>query len=295
LPSGIIVKGIGGFYYVAVQNSIYECKARGIFRKNEITPLPGDRVRISVLDEAKKQGNIEEIFPRETVLVRPAVANVNQLVAVIAVKSPEPDLLLLDKLLVTAEKKGMKAVICINKIDLDTQDEHKRIINAYSATDYDLVLTSSKIDTGYDRLKEVLKDRISVLAGQSGVGKSTILNRLMNASIMKTGEVSEKLERGRHTTRHAELIMLDNGGHLLDTPGFSSFELADIKCEELQYYYPEFSSFIGNCKFTGCSHIAEPGCSVKAALEQGLIDRRRFERYTHLYVFLKQNKNYKQK
>lgn len=292
MPSGIITKGIGGFYYVSTPEGVYECKARGLFRKNELTPLPGDRVNISVIDDAKKLGTIDEVLPRQSQLLRPAVANVDQIVAVIAIKSPSPDFFLLDKLLITAEQKNLNTIICINKIDLDTDGEHKKIVNAYEKTGYKVILSSSRIDAGFDRLKEALKGRISVFAGQSGVGKSTILNRIMNRRVMETGELSEKIERGRHTTRHAELVELESRGYVVDTPGFSSFELSDIKHEELQFYYPEFAEHINGCRFTHCSHISEPDCSVKEALGRRLIDEGRYARYIQFYNILKQNKEY---
>lgn len=295
MPSGIIVKGIGGFYYVAVPSGIYECTARGIFRKEDITPLPGDKVLISVIDEAKKNGCIDEILPRKSLLTRPAVANVDQVIITVAVKLPDPDFLLVDKLLISAEKEGLNIALCINKIDLDEEGKHKEIVKAYSKTNYKLVLTSSKTGEGFDKLRKLLSGRINVLAGQSGVGKSTILNRLMNAKIMETGSVSNKIKRGRHTTRHAELIQLGKGGYIVDTPGFSSLQLSDIPSEELQIYYPEFSEYIGKCRFHGCSHIAEPDCSVKAALNEGVIDAGRYSRYSQLYSELKQVKDYKKK
>lgn len=292
MPEGIIIKGIGGFYYVKSSEDIFECKARGIFRKDSLTPLPGDRVLISVVDELKKIATIEEILPRDSQLVRPAVANVNQLITVIAVKSPVPDLLLLDKLLVTAEMKGLSTVICINKIDLGEGNEHLQIKDSYSKAGYNTVLVSSRLDAGFDELKSVLKDRVSVFSGQSGVGKSTILNRIMDSWVMETGDVSEKIERGKHTTRHAELVKLEFGGYIVDTPGFSNFELTDLTHEQLEAYYPEFSDLLGKCKFTGCSHISEPSCAVKEALKEGLIDTGRYERYSYLYNALKQNQGY---
>jgi ribosome biogenesis GTPase len=290
--SGIIVKGIGGFYYVAAPGGVYECTARGIFRKEDITPLPGDKVLISVIDEAKKNGCIDEILPRKSFLARPAVANVDQIIITVAVKLPDPDLFLVDKLLISAEKEGLNIVLGINKIDLNDEDKQKEMIKAYSKTNYKLILTSSKTGEGFDKLRQVLSGRISVLAGQSGVGKSTILNRLMNAEIMETGSVSNKIKRGRHTTRHVELIQLDKGGYIVDTPGFSSLELTDIPFEELQLYYPEFSGYMGRCRFNGCSHTAEPGCSVKDALNEGIIDAGRYNRYLQLYSALKQIKDY---
>ena len=295
MPSGIIIKGIGGFYYVKTDDGVIECKARGVFRKEEITPLPGDRVSITILDPDKKKGSIDSISPRDSQLIRPAVANVNQVAVVAAVKSPQPDFLLLDKLLLTSAMKNINVFICINKIDLDEEGSGERIIEAYGKAGYRVILLSSKIKIGFDSLKEALKDNVTVFAGQSGVGKSTILNGIMNAWVMQTGDISERIERGKHTTRHAELVELEFGGYVVDTPGFSSFELADVKYNELELYYPEFESHLNKCKFTGCSHISEPGCCVKEAFENGLIDMGRYDRYKHLYNSLKDIKQYKQK
>lgn len=291
LLEGIITKGIGGFYYVKTCDKVYECKARGIFRKKDITPLPGDRVMIQVVDEEKKVGNLEDILPRTSELVRPAVANVNQLVAVVAAKSPVPDLMLLDKLLITAERKGIEVILCINKIDLDPQGDYHNIVEAYTKAGYRVLASSSKSPDGFSQLHQELKGRISVLAGQSGVGKSTLLNRIMNAWVMETGDVS-RIERGRHTTRHAELIELENGGYIVDTPGFSSFELLDFPVEELQLYFPEFAPFLNQCRFTGCSHVSEPDCRVKEAIGTS-VDEQRHQRYTELYAVLKQQRSYR--
>lgn len=295
MPSGIILKGIGGFYYVKTNEGIFECKARGIFRKEGLSPLPGDTVAISVVDEKEKTGWVEEIAQRKSQLVRPAVANVSQIIVVIAASSPEPDLQLLDKLLITGEKLNLGLKLCINKIDLDKDSEYRKIELAYQKAGYQVLLTSSKTETGFEDLKHVLPGNITVFAGQSGVGKSTIINSIMNSWIMPTGELSIKLERGKHTTRHAELIELAFGGFIADTPGFSSFELNEIEPSELELYYPEFRERYGRCRFTGCSHISEPGCSVKEAVEEGLIDRGRYNRYILLYNSLKQNRTYKSK
>ncbi|MCR4435891.1 MAG: ribosome small subunit-dependent GTPase A [Clostridiales bacterium] len=292
MPSGIILKGIGGFYYVKTSNAVYECRARGIFRKDDHSPLPGDRVGITVLDEDKKTGTIDEILPRESHLVRPAVANVNQLAVVLAVKSPSPDFMLVDKLLITARLKELDVVICVNKMDLDENGECKNIRAAYEQAGYPCIQLSSKFDIGFDILKHKLQGKITVFAGQSGVGKSTILNKIMNSWIMKTGDISGKIERGRHTTRHAELVELESGGYVVDTPGFSSLELTGIKSSELDTFYPEFNDRRLHCKFIGCSHISEPGCSVKEALEAGLIDRGRYLRYIEFYNALKQRREY---
>ncbi len=296
MPSGIIIKGIGGFYYVSSEDgSIVECKARGIFRKNKLTPLTGDRVLFSMTDSIQKKGSIDQIEERSSVLVRPAVANVNQIVAVIAAKSPEPDLMLLDKLLVTAEGKNIKAVVCINKTDLDKEGNRTALCSSYVIAGYDVVETNMEDTNGFDELRFLLKDRISVFAGQSGVGKSTLLNRVMNTMVMKTGVLSDRIDRGKHTTRHAELIELEGGGYVVDTPGFSSFELAGVGFRELQQLYPEFCEYVQHCRFAGCSHINEPDCAVKRAVDDRHIDGGRYQRYVELHALLKQEDEMKYK
>ncbi len=295
MPSGMITKGIGGFYYVATKDGLYECKARGLFRKDEITPLPGDNVIISVIDEKSKRGYIEKILDRTSVLVRPAVANVEQLVAVIAAKSPEPDLMLLDKLLISAENCNILTVICINKIDLDPENKRKSIFVDYTKAGYSVIETSSKENTGFEELKAALKGQISVFAGQSGVGKSTILNKIMDTMVMETGSLSDKIDRGKHTTRHAQLVELSDGGYIVDTPGFSSFELMELEFSRLQYFYHEFEDFTEMCKFRGCSHVGETDCGVKRAVECGKISEDRYLRYVELYTILKQQDSMKYK
>ncbi len=296
MPLGIILKGIGGFYYVKQEETedIYECKPRGVFRKNSITPLPGDRVGFNIIDEAKKLGNVDEILPRNSELVRPAVANVDQIAIVVASKAPNPDYMLLDKLLITAETKNIRVILCINKIDLD-DGTAKIVRNAYSLAGYEVVEISSVQNIGYKRLKEELKGHITVFAGQSGVGKSTILNHIMESWVMETGSVSNKIERGKHTTRHAELLELKYGGYVADTPGFSSFEITDIPYNELESYYPEFRPYINTCRFNSCSHITEPGCRIIEALERSEIDNNRYQRYIQLYKALKDIPQYKSK
>ncbi len=295
MPSGIITKGIGGFYYVSSQDVIYECKARGIFRKNDLSPLIGDRVVFSIIDDERQKGSLDQILERSSELVRPAVANVDQLLAVVSAKSPEPDFLLLDKLLITAEKKGIRAVICINKIDLDIDNERANIIDAYTKAGYSVLETCLKEESGSEKIKEVLKGRITAFAGQSGVGKSTLLNRLMKMSVMKTGAISDKIERGKHTTRHAELIKLETDSFVVDTPGFSSFELSGIQFGELQYLLPEFENYLGKCRFSDCSHINQPDCSVKQAVEAGAISESRYLRFIELYDILKHEDDNKYK
>lgn len=296
MPLGRILKGIGGFYYVREENSgiVYECKPRGIFRKDSITPLPGDKVEFSILDEQGRIGNIDQILPRFSELVRPSIANVDQMVIVVSTKAPSTDFMLLDKLLITAEKKNLHVIICINKIDLGG-DVANNINKIYSPIGYDCIKISSVLNVGYDILKEKLNGHISCLAGQSGVGKSTILNHIMSSWVMETGSVSNKIERGKHTTRHAEILELKSGGYVADTPGFSSFELEDIRYDELENYYPEFRKYLNTCKFTFCSHITEPKCQIREAVGIGEINNDRFQRYTQIYNTLKDKPQYKTK
>ncbi|HOV25351.1 MAG TPA: ribosome small subunit-dependent GTPase A [Pseudobacteroides sp.] len=292
MPLGVVMKGIGGFYYIkSSPHGIVECKARGIFRKDDIIPLPGDRVSFSIVDADKNTGIIEEILPRTSELVRPAVANVTQLVIVVAVRSPQPDFLLLDKLLITASIKKIKPVILFNKIDQGTEQDIKRIKKVYENTGYKMFFLCAKSREGFDDLMEILADNITVFAGQSGVGKSTILNLLAGAVVMETGAVSDKIERGRHTTRHAELFELSNGGLVVDTPGFSSFELTGLELGDLEFHYPEFLDHLGRCRFNGCSHINEPDCVVKEAVQNGYINSERYERFVHFYSLLKKQKD----
>ena len=276
----------------AQNRKVYECKARGVFRKEGLTPLPGDKVLFTIIDEDEGKGFIESIFPRECQLIRPAIANVNQLAIVIAAKDPEPDFLFLDKLLVIAIKERIYPFICINKIDLDIEKEYVRIMEIYGRNNCPVVAMSSKTGIGIESLREKLFDKITVLAGQSGVGKSTILNRIAGSWVMETGNISEKIKRGKHTTRHAELFQLSFGGYVADTPGFSSLELIEIGAEELQYFYPEFSEYIGKCKFRSCSHITEPGCRIKKEVDAGNIDHGRYLRYVELCGLLKQKRTF---
>jgi len=291
--NGIITKGIGGFYYVKAENNkTYECKARGIFRKEGLTPLPGDSVFIKIIDQDKGKGSLEQILPRKSLLSRPAVANVDQIIIVVAAKSPEPDLFLLDKLLITASKKKIDVCICINKIDIDFEKEYDKIKAVYEKSRYSVIAISSKTASSLDCIAEKLSGRISVMAGQSGVGKSTILNKIIGSLSMETGDISEKVMRGKHTTRHAQLFELTTGGYIVDTPGFSMFELSEIKFDELYQYYPEFNDIPGTCKYRSCSHINEPGCLVKIRVNDGIIDLQRYQRYIQLYNLLKLIKEY---
>lgn len=295
MPTGIILKGIGGFYYISADEAIYECKARGIFRKNDVIPLPGDKVNFSITDEGSQKGSLDQVLPRFSQLTRPAVANINQVILVIAARSPVPDFLLLDKLLVKAAKENIKPVICLNKLDLDIDDAGRKISEAYKNAGYDFLRTSVKTGQGLDELEDKLGSMVTVFAGQSGVGKSTLLNSILKDLIMETGDLSIRSDRGKHTTRHAELIPLSCGGYIADTPGFSSFELESIEQNELQHYYSEFSNPAESCRFSGCSHANEPDCKIKELVENGMIDMGRYERYIELLGYLKKLNDMKYK
>ena len=287
---GRIIKGIGGFYYVETKNGLYECRARGIFRKNKITPLVGDRVKISIVDEENKKGVVEEIQKRETELVRPPIANVNKALIVFAVKNPTPHLSLLDRFIVLAEMENLEIVIVLTKIDLDDDNTFEKIKNIYEPCGYKVIGVSNFEKINIDKVKEELKDNTVVFAGPSGVGKSSLLNEIDSNFKLKTGDVSDKIKRGRHTTRHAELFELEFGGLVADTPGFSSLTLDDIDDIELKEYFIEFEEYDG-CKFgSKCIHENEPNCAVKEAVENGEIPKERYESYIQLLNEIRQGK-----
>lgn len=290
---GKIIKGIAGFYYVYVAGSgLYECKAKGIFRKEKIKPLVGDQVRITVLNEAQKEGNMEQILPRKNELVRPAVANIDQALVVFAVTDPKPHFHLLDRFLVMMERKGIPVVLCFNKKDIATQEEMAQLKDVYSACGYPLLLSSALTQENLESVKEILRGKTTAVAGPSGVGKSSLINLLQSEVQMETGSISRKIARGRHTTRHSELIRVEEGTYIMDTPGFSSLYVNDFEKEELKAYFREFTGYEGHCRYNGCDHVHEPGCAVKAAVEEGKIHRSRYENYLEIYQELKEKKRY---
>lgn len=290
--TGKIIKGIAGFYYVKTQERIYECKARGRFRNQDLTPLIGDNVEIfadpqEVMRGEYRTASIEKILPRKNQMVRPPVANVDQGIIVFAAAFPSPNLELLDKLLILLEEQGIDVCICINKIDIDNDDEFLELKKVYKDIGYKVIATSAKENLGIDRLKEQLKDKTSFFAGSSGVGKSTLLNAIQPSLKLQTGGLSEKIGRGKHTTRHVELMSLQTGGYVLDTPGFSSISIDHIDANDLKDYYAEFKQYEGMCRFIGCSHIHEPGCTVKESVQKSKIDQNRYQRYIAMHEQLK--------
>lgn len=285
---GIIKKGIGGFYYVKTETDIYECRARGVFRKKNITPLIGDKVLIRISDE-DNTGYIEKIEERESELIRPPVANITQAIIVMSIEKPAINYWLLDRFLVMAESENLNIVICLNKVDLTQEEDLNRFFEIYTKGKYKIIKTSTKTGEGISDLRQTLKDNITVFAGPSGVGKSSLLNRVQPELNLKTGVVSEKTNRGKHTTRHVELLDIDLNSYVLDTPGFSSLKLDFIENEvELGRYFKEINEYIHECKFIGCLHNKEPGCEVKKQVEEGNINKQRYNNYIS---FLEEIKN----
>lgn len=290
---GKIIKGIAGFYYVHVEDSgIYECKAKGIFRKDNQKPLVGDNVRISVLNEGEKSGSITEILPRKNSLIRPAVANVDQAFVIFALENPKPNFMLLDRFLIMMEQAGVPAVICFNKKDLVHEEEALRLCDIYKSCGYQVIVSSTVNQDDKQKIHGILHGKTTVIAGPSGVGKSSITNMLQQEVRMETGEISKKLKRGRHTTRHSQVIPVGEKTYLMDTPGFSSLYLTDMDEQELKNYFPEFQRYEGKCRFQGCVHIHEPDCAVKNALEHNEISTLRYEDYLSLYEELKEKRRY---
>lgn len=280
--NGTIIKGIGGFYYIDTENGVYECRARGIFRKEKLKPTVGDQVKISVLDEKNKKGSLDVIEPRKNMLIRPRVSNVEQAVIVFASVSPDINIDLLDRFLILVSEQKLDVLICINKIDLDEEKKYEYVKKLYEDSGYRVILLSAEKGVGIDELKSALKDKISVFAGPSGVGKSSLINAISPDLQLKTGEISAKIERGKHTTRHAELMQIEENSYIVDSPGFTSLFLEHIPAEELQYHFKEFEPYINQCRYTGCSHIHEPDCAIKEQVGVN-IRAERYERYVNLY------------
>lgn len=290
---GKIIKGIAGFYYVHVEGKgTYECKAKGIFRKDHVKPLVGDDVVIDVLDEEQMLGHISSILPRRSALLRPAVANVDQALILFAIVKPNPNFNLLDRFLIRMERQNLPTVICFNKQDIASGQEKEALRKAYETCGYRVLFISALENEGVEEVRELLNGKTTTVAGPSGVGKSSLINRLSPQAKMETGAISVKIERGRHTTRHSEIIALGERTYIVDTPGFTSLDISEITKEELGLYYPEFALYAPSCKFRGCAHISEPFCNVKGAVETGAISQVRYDNYTVLYQELKDIRRY---
>lgn len=286
---GTIIKGIGGFYYVEVADDIYECKARGVFRKNKISPLPGDRVKFTVNNGA--ENTIDEILPRRNVLVRPPIANIDRLFVVTSVCEPKPNTLVIDKLIAIAEKNNIEPILVITKNDLGDSSE---LQNIYTTAGFETVVTSAETGEGGEKIKELFEGHISAFAGNTGVGKSSLLNSVDSSLSLQTGEISDKLGRGRHTTRHIELFKIC-GGYIADTPGFSSLDFQNaekILKDELPFCFREFEEYLGTCKFSTCSHTYDKGCKIIEAVNEGKIHPSRHENYVAMYNEVKDLKEW---
>lgn len=279
---GRVIRGIAGFYYVSTDKGIYECKAKGVFRKQKIKIIPGDYVDIEVLSEDEMTGNIQSLNERKNELIRPVVSNVDQALVIFAASDPKPNFNLLDRLLLLMREQQVSVILCFNKCDLIDEEERQRLLDIYKDSGCEVFFISSKENIGLQMLKEKLAGKTTVLAGPSGVGKSTTTNLLQNQTLMATGEISQKIARGKHTTRHAELIEMGSDTYLVDTPGFSSLWSLDVKREELKDYYPEFVEYNQSCRFLGCVHYKEPDCAVKDMVESGNISRIRYENYIQI-------------
>jgi len=292
---GVIIRALSGFYYVQAETSgpLIECRARGRFRKTGETPLVGDHVTISETEGGK--GVVEEIHPRKNAFVRPPVANIDCMIILAAAVNPVTDPFLIDRITAIAEAKDAECIICVNKTDLDPGDT---LFSIYEGAGFRTIRTSAKTGTGIETLRGAIAGKVCAFVGNSGVGKSSILNALEPGFVVKTAEVSEKLGRGRHTTRHVELFPLGDNTQVADTPGFSSFDIEKMDLtikEDLQYAFPDFAPYLGHCQFRDCAHVAEQGCAVRQALREGKLQVTRYESYVRLYNLAKEIKSWQRK
>ena len=293
MKTGRIMKGIGGFYYVDTDDGIYECKAKGIFRNQKIKPLVGDMAGIEIIDEAHMTGTITELFPRKSTMIRPALANVEQVILVFAADAPAPNRNLIDRFLVMMSAQNMKVILCVNKCDLAEDEFLRELRHDYcELAGYEMCLISAVEGYGLDELLNKLHGHVSALAGPSGVGKSTLMNRLVDDANMETGEISKKIQRGRHTTRHSECFQIDGDSVLIDTPGFASVYVDMVEAEAMEMHFHEFLPYIDNCRYMGCAHIKEKDCGVKDAWKAGKIADSRYENYCLLYEERKNARRY---
>lgn len=286
---GIIIKGIGGFYYVKSEDKIIECKARGKFRHNELSPMVGDEVEIK---EKNGKGVIEDIYERKNMLIRPSVANVTQALVVFAIKNPDINEDLLNRFLMLCEFNKLDIIVCFNKVDLTNSIHENEVVNMVKSAGYKVMFLKAKEGEGIEELRDYLDGNVTVLCGPSGVGKSTIINTLAGKNLMETGNISDKLKRGKHTTRHSELLQIGKG-FIVDTPGFSSLDTSFINKEEVQDCFPEFNDYLGQCKFNSCLHYKEPSCGIKKEVEKGNINSKRYDFYVKIIEEVSQKKSYK--
>lgn len=290
---GLITENIANLYRIKSNNKTYEANARGKFKKEEITPVVGDKVEIEILDEENKKAVINKIMPRTTYVKRPKMSNITQIILVVSSKNPKPDLLLLDKQLAFAEYLGIKPIIVLNKIDLDKKEELKEIEEIYKKIGYKVIKTIAKQNEGIKELKENLKGNINAFSGNSGVGKSTLINSIFQNSMTQEGEISQRNKKGKNTTTSIKLYEIDKDTYIADTPGFSTFDISEIEYKNLEKYFIEFREEIEKCEFVGCTHIKEEKCGIKDAVKKGKIDEARYQRFCKIYEELKEKDKYK--
>ena len=293
MPNGIIISASSNLYQIEVENKIYNCTARGKFKKEGTSPLVGDKVEITISNEEKYEGVIEQILPRYNEIKRPKMANLTELILVVSMKMPSPDLLLLDKELAFAKWLGINAVICFNKIDLSEQEEVKKLSEIYKNIGYTVIETNAKSEEQVEKIKPFLKNNITAFAGNSGVGKSTLTNSIFKTELTAEGIISNKNKKGKNTTTTVTLYKYDNNSYIADTPGFSTLELTEISSSELDKYFIEFLPYLNKCEFGGCSHIKEEKCGVKEALQNGKISLQRYQNYQKIYEELKEREKNK--
>ena len=290
---GFIIENISNLYQIKNENKVYEATARGKFKKDDITPVVGDFVQFEIVDEENKKAVITEIEERKVYIKRPKLANITQLIFVLSSKEPKPDLLMLDKQLAFAEFLNIKSVIILNKIDLDKKHEFAQIENTYKKIGYKVLQTNAKEKIGIEELKEVMQNEVNAFSGNSGVGKSTLINGIFKDNITQEGEISKKNKRGKNTTTAIKMYELEKNTWIADTPGFSTFEIEEIESKDLDKYFKEFQDEIVNCEFIGCTHIKEQNCGIKKAVEEGRIDIGRYERFCKIYEELKEKEKRK--
>ena len=290
---GVIIENISNIYKVKIKDKIYTTTARGKLKKNEITPVVGDYVKVTVEDEKNKIAVIEKIEDRKNYIKRPKIANITQIILVLSSKNPKPDLLMLDKQLAFAEYIGIKAIIVLNKTDLDKSEEFRKIKEIYNQIGYTVILTEAKNGIGIEELKKYLEGNINAFSGNSGVGKSTLINKLFNKEMTLEGEISKKNKKGKNTTTAIKLYEINNNTYIADTPGFATFDICEIESKELYKYFREFPQYEKNCEFIGCTHIKEKECGIKNAVQNKQINNDRYVRFCKIYNELKETEERK--
>lgn len=290
---GVIIENISNIYKVKIKDKIYTTTARGKLKKNEITPVVGDYVKVTVEDEKNKIAVIEKIEDRKNYIKRPKIANITQIILVLSSKNPKPDLLMLDKQLAFAEYIGIKAIIVLNKTDLDKSEEFRKIKNIYNQIGYTVVLTEAKNGIGIEELKKYLEGNINAFSGNSGVGKSTLINKLFDREMTLEGEISKKNKKGKNTTTAIKLYEINNNTYIADTPGFATFDICEIESKELYKYFREFPQYEKDCEFIGCTHIKEKECGIKNAVQNKQINNDRYVRFCKIYNELKEKEERK--